>query len=224
MTNEELLRCIRDRHSVRDYLDKEIDLDELAIINPEIENINKENDLHFQLVMDSPETFSKFILPYGKLNAYHYIALVGKKSEDLEEKVGYFGEKLVLLANHCSLDTCWVGGTYSKRNTKVKIESDEKLIGIIAIGYGVDHGHPHKSKTLSDVTTTLENTPDWFVKGVEMSLLAPTAINQQKFKFTYNPDGSVTAKAGVGPYAKVDLGIVKYHFEVGANQQVNWKE
>ena len=67
MTNEELLRCIRDRHSVRDYIERDIDLDDLAILNPEIEKINKENDLHFQLVANSPETFSKFILPYGIL-------------------------------------------------------------------------------------------------------------------------------------------------------------
>ena len=36
MNNEELMRCIKERHSVRDYLDKNIDLDDLATINPEI--------------------------------------------------------------------------------------------------------------------------------------------------------------------------------------------
>lgn len=223
MTNEELLRNIKDRHSVRDYLDRSIDLDDLARINPEIDSINKENDLHFQLVTNSKETFSKFILPYGKLNAYHYIALVGKDTKDLEEKVGYYGEKLVILAEDCSLDTCWVCGTYSKRNTKVKINKDEKLVGIIAIGYGVNHGHPHKSKSFEDVSTTKENYPDWYRKGVETALLAPTAINQQKFIFTLNNDGSVTLKTKKGPYTKVDLGIVKYHFEIGANREVTWK-
>jgi hypothetical protein len=223
MNNEEILKAIKSRHSVREYLDRNIDLNDLAILNPEIEKINKENNLHFQLVTNSPETFSKFILPYGKLKAYHYLALVGKKCDDLDEKVGYYGEKIVLLANNCSLDSCWVGGTYSKKNTKVKIEQDEKLLGIIALGYGVNHGHPHKSKTISDVTTSLDNVPDWFVNGVEAALLAPTAINQQKFKFTYNIDGSVTATAGKGPYSKVDLGIVKYHFEVGANQKIEWR-
>ena len=223
MNNEEILKNIKDRHSVRDYLDKTIDLNDLARINPEIEKINKENDLHFQLVVDSPETFSKFILPYGRLNAYHYIALVGKKCDNLEEKVGYYGEKLLLLCEDCSLDTCWVAGSYSKKYTKVNIKPDEKLVGIIAIGYGTNHGHPHKSKTISDVTTSVDGVPEWFLKGVEAALLAPTAINQQKFKFTYNNDGSVTVKAGVGPYAKIDLGIVKYHFEVGANKEIIWR-
>ena len=44
-----------------------------------------------------------------------------------------------------------------------------------------------------------------------------TAMNQQKFRFTLNGN-QVSAKAGIGFYAKVDLGIVKYHFEVGAGK------
>lgn len=223
MTNEELLNCIKERHSVREYLDKDIDLNDLAVLNPEIERINKEHNLHFQLVTNSSETFSKFILPYGKLKAFHYLALVGKKSPDLEEKVGYYGEQLVLLAKHCSLDTCWVAGTYSKKYTKIEIEKDEKLVGIIAIGYGTNHGHPHKSKTFTEVSNTKEGFPEWYTNGIEAALLAPTAINQQKFKFTFNEDGSITLNKGRGPYVNVDAGIVKYHFEVGANRKIEWR-
>ena len=223
MNNEELLKCIKERHSVREYLDKNIDLDDLATINPEIERINREQDLHFQLITNSSETFSKFIIAYGKLKAYHYIALVGKKCPDLEEKVGYYGEKLVLLAEHCSLDTCWVCGTYSKKKTNIKIAKDEKLVGIIAIGYGVNHGYPHKSKSFSDVSNTIVDFPEWYAKGVEAALLAPTAINQQKFKFTYNDNGSISITKGKGPYVNVDTGIVKLHFEIGANRPINWK-
>ena len=63
--------------------------------------------------------------------------------------------------------------------------------------------------------------PVWFKKGMEAALLAPTAMNQQKFHFTL--DGNVvTAKAGLGFYTKLDLGIVKCHFEIGA-QGGDWK-
>ena len=59
--------------------------------------------------------------------------------------------------------------------------------------------------------------PDWFRAGVEAAMTAPTAINQQKFMLTLMRDGAtVKAAAGLGPYAKMDLGIVKYHFEIGA--------
>lgn len=63
---------------------------------------------------------------------------------------------------------------------------------------------------------TSGDNPDWFNYGVEMALLAPTAINQQKFEIKLNEDGSVSFKDKGGPYSKVDLGIVKYHFEIGA--------
>ena len=43
-------------------------------------------------------------------------------------------------------------------------------------------------------------------------------MNQQKFVIGY--DGKdVSIKAKKGFYSKVDLGIVKYHFEVGAGKE-----
>jgi hypothetical protein len=59
--------------------------------------------------------------------------------------------------------------------------------------------------------------PDWFRRGVEAAQLAPTAMNQQKFLFELN-GGKVKAIPMTGFYVKVDLGIAKYHFEVGAGE------
>lgn len=42
-------------------------------------------------------------------------------------------------------------------------------------------------------------------------------MNQQKLRFSLEGN-KVSAKAGKGFYAKIDLGIVKYHFEVGAGK------
>ena len=47
---------------------------------------------------------------------------------------------------------------------------------------------------------------------------APTAMNQQKFLISYE-DKKVNAKSLGGFYSKVDLGIVKYHFEVSAGKE-----
>ena len=53
--------------------------------------------------------------------------------------------------------------------------------------------------------------------------MAPTAINQQKFYIEKTGD-EVEITAGLGFYAKVDLGIVKYHFETGAGKEnFKWK-
>ena len=62
--------------------------------------------------------------------------------------------------------------------------------------------------------SSADSVPDWPQRGGS-SLLAPTAMNQQKFTFTLQ-GGNRAAKAGTGFYTKVDLGIAKYHFEIGA--------
>ena len=61
------------------------------------------------------------------------------------------------------------------------------------------------------------DAPEWYLRGLEAALLAPTAVNQQKFRFSLSGD-KVKAKAGTGFYTKVDLGIAKYHFELGAEK------
>ena len=93
---------------------------------------------------------------------------------------------------------------------------------MIALGYGETAGVSHKSKSVQDVSDAHE-MPQWFKKGVEAALLAPTAMNQQKF--TFHLDGNeVHAKAGLGFYSKIDLGIVKYHFEaIAGKENFTWK-
>lgn len=65
-------------------------------------------------------------------------------------------------------------------------------------------------------------TPSWFRKGVEAALLAPTAVNQQKFSFEYvgmsgnRPQVRANKGFSMIGYTQIDLGIAKYHFEIGA--------
>lgn len=122
-------------------------------------------------------------------------------------------------AQQLGLNTCWVAMTYSKIPGAFKVEKGEKVTVVISLGYGQTEGISHKSKALEEVSNVSSSTPVWFKSGVEAALLAPTAMNQQKFYFTYDND-NVTVKAGTGFYTKVDLGIVKYHFEVGAGKKV----
>lgn len=156
---------------------------------------------------------------YGKFEGVtNYIAMIGKKSVDLDETCGYYGERLVLKAQQLGLNTCWVALTYSKIKTAFVIDDGEKLCIVIAVGYGKTQGVPHKSKSMQEVVKADEPYPDWFKSGVEAVLLAPTAVNQQKFQLILN-NNQVLAKAKMGFYSKIDLGIVKYHFELGAGKE-----
>ena len=209
---------MKSRHSVRQYTDCPIKDAALAALRAEIEECNKESGLHIQLVTDEPKAFDGFMAHYGKFSGVtNYIALVGKKEKDLDEKCGYFGERLVLKAQALGLNTCWVAMTYNKVSGAYQVAIGEKLVIVMALGYGKTQGVTHKTKSPTEVSNLSADAPAWFKDGVTAALLAPTAMNQQKFYLNY-ADGKVTASAGRGFYTKIDLGIVKYHFELGAGK------
>lgn len=216
-----MLKLIKERHSVRQYKDKPIEEEKRKVLNDLIAEINNASGLNIQACFDEKEAFDTFMARYGKFeNVKNYIVLIGKKGQD--EQIGYFGEKLVLKVQELGMNSCWVALTYGKKKTKVSANKGEKIYCTLAIGYGKHRGVVHKTKTLQQVSNASEQTPEWFKNGVECALLAPTAMNQQKFRFVFD-NGKVKAKAGTGFYTKVDLGIAKYHFEIGANTEIDWK-
>lgn len=219
----DLMEAVKARHSVRQYRGELLKPEDLSVLNEEVEACNQESGLHIQLVTNEPKAFDGFLAHYGKFRGVaNYFALIGKKTPDLEEACGYYGERLVLKAQQLGLNTCWVAMTYSKVRTAFTVAPGEKLCIVIALGYGETQGVPHTSKPVSAVVKGDGPFPEWFRKGVEAALLAPTAMNQQKFQFALNGD-QVSAKAGAGFYTKIDLGIAKYHFEIGAGTEtVAW--
>ena len=214
-----LTEAMKERHSVRQYIERPLEQSIVSALQDEIRTCNQESGLHIQLVLDEPKAFEGFLAHYGTFRGVtDYIAIIGRKGPDLEETCGYYGERLVLKAQQLGLGTCWVALTYRKVTDAFTVGSDEKLCAVITVGYGKTQGTSHRSKPLKDVIKAEGSLPEWFRSGAEAALLAPTAMNQQKFVFTLNGN-KVSAKAGLGFYSKIDLGIVKYHFEIGAGKE-----
>lgn len=214
------------RHSVRAYKEEPLTEDVVKVLENEISQVNQKSKLHIQLILNEPKAFQGALAKYGKFrNVINYLVMAGKKAEDLDERVGYYGEYLVLLAQTLGLNTCWVGLSYTKVPGTYVLDEGEKIACYIAIGYGETQGTNHKIKTIEQVSNVSERTPLWFKKGVEAALLAPTAVNQQKFSFEYvgMKDGHhlVHAKKGFSliGYTQMDMGIAKYHFEIGAGKE-----
>ena len=178
--------AIEVRHSVRAYKDQPLSEEIVKVLEDEIVKLNHEGQLHIQLICNEPKAFQGTMAKYGKFrNANNYLVMAGEKAEDLDERVGYYGEHLVLLAQTLGLNTCWVGLSYSKVPGTYVLDEGEKIACYIAIGYGETQGVGHKIKTVEQVSNASDITPSWFKKGVEAALLAPTAVNQQKFSFEY---------------------------------------
>lgn len=220
----ELFEAMKARHSVRSYTDKKIEGEVLNELRRTIDECNRDSGLNIQLCLNEPNAFTGMMARYGKFNnVKNYIALVGKKGDSLDEKCGYYGEKIVLKAQQLELNTCWVAMTYSKGKGKnaITVKPGEKLLMVITVGYGETAGISHKVKPIDELCRINGTMPDWFRHGMEAAQLAPTAMNQQKFRFELDGD-EIKSFAGSGFYTKVDLGIAKYHFEIGAGES-KWK-
>lgn len=209
-----ILDAIAQRHSVRKYQNVPLKDDDVVKLNEEIKLIEEISNLKIKLFVDEPNAFKANKPNYGFFSGCrNYFTIIGPK--DCDEEVGYYGERLVLFAQSIGLNTCWVALTYEKGKVEKDIQKGEKLHIVIAVGYGENMGFSHKSKEVGMVSDLKADDPEWYKKGIEAAMLAPTAINQQKFKFKRHGN-LVKVKAGLGVYAKMDLGIVKYHFEIGA--------
>ena len=209
------IEAIRARHAVRNYTAKPLSPEIIDELSQEIEQCNRQGQLHIQLVTENEEAFKTFIPLFGRFkNVKNYIAIVGNKND--QEKAGYYGEKIVLKCQELGLNTCWVAMTHGK--SKAEINRGQKLLIIISLGYGETQGVPHKGKRIAELGKADQST-EWFDRGMEAVSLAPTAVNQQKFLFELK-NGKVTAKNLGGFYSKIDLGIAKYHFEAVTGHEV----
>lgn len=212
----DILEIMRQRHSVRKYKDAPIPDTVRTELEDKVRSLNAKSGLDMQIFFDEPDCFKTNKTGYGRFfNVRNYLAIVGDRQPGLDETAGYYGERFVIFAQSLGLNTCWVGLSHSK--TKAMIRPGQKLVIVIAFGYGAEEGVPHKGKKpedLLEIPEELKNRqPEWLKRGMEAASLAPTAINQQKFRICFNGKELSARVKGFGFYAKVDLGIVKSDFE-----------
>ena len=216
----ETMDLLRQRHSVRRYLDKPLAEDVRDRLAAFVQQCSREAGLHIQLLCNEPAGFGRTFPCCA-----NYLALIGPKGPELEERCGYYGEKIVLYAQSLGLNSCWAGLAPARRVRAYTLEDREAFVIGVALGYGADSGRERKCKAFEDVARFSGEIPDWFRSGVEAALLAPTAMNRQAFTLELREGDTVRLRYRPGPFYRVDLGIVKYHFEIGAGREnFRWDE
>lgn len=229
----ELTEAISIRCSRRTYIIKPIENDKIQILKALVDEANKKGNLHLQLILQNGGAFQHFGKSYGMFSGVeNYIALIGKNEPNLNEKLGYYGEKIVLEATRLGLGTCWVGGTFDRASCPCAIREGEIFRAVITIG-NVAPEHTlqekliikathRKTKPLNEFYESDGALPKWFLNGIECAAKAPSAMNKQPVKFYYK-DSVVTAKINEAhDYEFIDLGIAKLHFEIGAGGSWEW--
>ena len=180
----DIREAMKERHTVRKYKDIKLSEDIIRKINLRVKTNNESYNLDMKFITDNNNALNLFFKLIVSKNVNNYILLVGPDMPETDEKIGSAGADIMLYAQTLGLNTWWIGETYNK---KLSISSsDKKIIGVIAIGYGEDNGKAHKSKKDSEVSSYQGERPEWFKKGIEAALLAPTALNKQEFMIRGN--------------------------------------
>lgn len=226
-----LLEAIQARHSVRRYERRALPPEVVKALQGEIEFCNWLGMLHIQLVMNEPLAFS-FLPTYGAFSGVeHYLVMAGPKTDNLDYLVGYYGEHLVLRAQQLGLGTCWAGLTYRKVKGAFRLPPGDKVACLISLGYPDGPVRQVPRKTVEQLSNAGPDTPEWFRRGMEAVTLAPSAIHQQKYYFEYLgekegiPQVRARCLSSLIGYTKIDLGIAKRHFLIGAmGADFDWVE
>jgi len=203
------------RHTVRKFNGEPLPEDLQESLRLRAKDLNERFGLSISLVIsdENPLNLMGRVFMGGE-GFRSYFVLASEPHDGFEEQLGYASSDLVLFAQTLGLNTWWIGGTFDRKYVSEFIPG-LKIVGIVAVGYGLNQGVPHKSKAASAVSKYNGEAPEWFNKGVEAALLAPTALNRQAFKIEGDGDTVRLSYAG-GPLSDVDKGIVKHHFELGA--------
>ncbi len=159
-----------------------------------------------------------------------YAALIGPDDDPTRERIGYYGERLVLQATQMGLGTCWVAGTFDRDSVVVPMAAEEVLHDVIPIGT-MPARQPFAQRTIRaglrrrdkrpaamyEGPTPLTEAPAWVQAGIDAVVKGPSAINEQPVVFVQE-GSTLTATL---PHLKrnleyTDLGIAKLHFQIGA--------
>ncbi|MHA2303889.1 MAG: nitroreductase family protein [Candidatus Hodarchaeales archaeon] len=139
---------------------------------------------------------------YGFIKgATNFIVGIAEKSQYDLEDLGFRMEKIILYATEIGLSTCWVGGTFRRKDfeKKMKIKENEQIIAVSPVGYAAKNsfvgrfakwGARSKSRfswlklffEQDGWTPLLKNKAGKFALPLEMVRIAPSASNRQPWR------------------------------------------
>ncbi len=218
------------RISCRAYRDAPLPEATVRLLEEKARALSEDSGIRICICADPEKPAVKLSAAMFSGKVYCCAALIGGSDPLSAERIGYYGQALVLHATRLGLGTCWVAGTYDRKSVGVSLEPGEKLWDVIPIGWPVEktpkkqlmiraaiRRKSRKPESFVESETPFGALPLWIQKGAEAISLGPSAVNQQPVNILWR-DGCARAKLckrGHGLEYN-DLGIAKKQFEVGA--------
>lgn len=209
-----LAQTVKNRKSVRTYIEKPLEDSDKEKINKYIEYLSAEEHpftakVRIKLFDVDKDINSKDLGTYGVIKgARTYLGVAVNEVPDAMEAVGYVFEKLVLYAQSIGLGTCWLGGTFNRGEFAKAMKLTENEFFPIAspIGYPAPKNHTvdkiMRKAIKADTRKAFENlffdgdfntplikeTSAKYFYPLEMTRLAPSAKNAQPWRIVKDGD------------------------------------
>ena len=217
-----LLEAIDIRSSIRDFDAAPVSKKQIREIGKLIDEYNGEANLNILWLDDAGSAFDSFFKSYGMFKGIRSVIVLKSPTStpDFAEKLGYYGEMLVLNTVALGLGTCWVGGTFDKKDPAFGIKEDEQIAAVIPVGHPTDEAKqkpPRKKKKVKKLYMSDSESPGWFLAGMDAVSKAPSAVNLQPVKFYYISGVTWAKTKSKSVMASLDRGIAKAHFDIAAN-------
>ncbi|GHT13137.1 nitroreductase [Bacteroidia bacterium] len=174
---------------------------------------------------------------YGWIGgAVDYLALIYEEGPLAEESAAYLFEQTLLYCTGLGLGTCWLGGSFNRKDFKgqLDLKANEKLKIVSPVGYisdkkrfvekyivGAEKNHRTRKPFESiffhkNFTTPLsEELAGIYRQPLEMVRLAPSANNLQDWRIVLD-EGVLhfyQHLSALGLFVATDMGIALCHFE-----------
>ena len=180
-----------------------------------------------------PAVFTGLVGSYGKVTGAPsaIVFIADASSPNADEHLGYTGEGIVLAATARGLQTCWVGGSFSRSTVTriVTLRESQAVRAVSPLGhalveppraervfFGTDK--PKARRALDQIAPGHEDWPAWAQAGVRAAQVAPSAMNRQPWRFRLEEGAVVVSTSGImTPVVsqRLDCGIAMLHFELG---------
>lgn len=240
-------QTIQERISVRTFDGNEMSplvSDELEHYIDEV-NLNIKTKAKIQIIRNGANgEDAQKLGTYGIIKGTRtFIAAIVESDEVDAVELGYELEKIVLFATGLGLGTCWLGGTFNRKDFEqfMSLKENENLVILIAIGYKKERksliestmrilakSDQRKPTTELFFDQNIDATLDLsllgdYAKVLEMVRIGPSASNKQPWRIL--KDGASyhfylcrTPGYGLMNYDLQlnDIGIAKCHFDLSA--------
>ena len=219
-----ITQAIQIRRSRRTYLDTPIESSKIFMLKSRIDEYNLKSGLTIRFLENGSFAFAGFRKSYGMFKGVRSLLVMKGPARDpaLREKIGYYGELLVLECTALGLGTCWVGGTFDAAG--IRTGADEELVCVITLGYAPEDptvkerllykAIHRKTKSISEMAHAAGDLPPWMRTGLKAVQKAPSTRNTHKVLFLYNAPLLRASVPDTCRFDLVDLGIAKLHFEL----------